>query len=115
MPKFVIERDIPDARSLSARDLKAIAAKSCGALKKLGPSIQCVHSYVTGYRIHCVHIAPNEAMILEYAEHVVDAATLCSGAIDSPEVLRHKARPLEESRVPSADPTFEPTALRAAG
>jgi hypothetical protein len=69
MPKFVIERDIPNAGSLSARDLKAIAAKSCAVLKKLGPSIQWVHSYVTGDRIYCVYIAPSEALIREHAKH----------------------------------------------
>jgi len=69
MPKFVIERDIPNAGSLSARDLKAIAAKSCTVLKKLGPSIQWVHSYVTGDRIYCVYIAPSEALIREHAKH----------------------------------------------
>ena len=69
MPKFVIERDIPNAGSLSARDLKAIAAKSCAALKKLGPSIQWVESYVTDDRIYCVYIAPDEALIREHAKH----------------------------------------------
>jgi len=69
MPKFVIERDIPNAGSLSARDLKALSVKSCAALKKLGPSIQWVHSYVTGDRIYCVYIATNEDLVREHARH----------------------------------------------
>lgn len=36
-------------------------------LSKLGPSIQWVHSYVTGDKIYCVYIAPNEALIREHA------------------------------------------------
>lgn len=67
MPKFVIERDFPGAGRLSARDLKAIAIKSCGVLEKLGPSIQWVQSYVTDDRIYCVYIAPDEAMVREHA------------------------------------------------
>jgi hypothetical protein len=68
MPKFVIEREIPNAGSLSARDLKAIAVKSRAVLKKLGPSIQWVQSYVTGDRIYCVYIAPSEDLIREHAK-----------------------------------------------
>jgi hypothetical protein len=68
MPKFVIEREIPNAGSLSARDLKAIAVKSCAVLERLGPSIQWVQSYVTGDRIYCVYIAPNEDLVREHAK-----------------------------------------------
>jgi len=69
MPKFVIERDIPNAGSLSARDLKALSVRSCAVLKGLGPSIQWVHSYVTGDRIYCVYIATNEDLVREHARH----------------------------------------------
>ena len=67
MPRFVIERDIPGAGQLSARDLKAIAIKSCSVLGKLGPSIQWVQSYVTENKIYCVYLAPDEAIIREHA------------------------------------------------
>jgi hypothetical protein len=36
-------------------------------LSKLGSQIQWVHSYVTGEKIYCVYIAPNQAMMLEHA------------------------------------------------
>ncbi|HEU4724109.1 MAG TPA: DUF4242 domain-containing protein [Candidatus Eisenbacteria bacterium] len=68
MPKYVIEREIPGAGSLSAADLKAISQKSCGVLAKMGPSIQWVHSYVTGDKIYCVYNAPNEAAVMEHAK-----------------------------------------------
>ncbi|MEY4768950.1 MAG: hypothetical protein RL637_1589, partial [Pseudomonadota bacterium] len=29
MPKFIIEREIPNAGALTAKDLQAISAKSC--------------------------------------------------------------------------------------
>lgn len=68
MPKYVIEREIPGAGQLSAQDLKAISQKSCGVLSNLGPQIQWLHSYVTGDKIYCVYIAPNEQMVREHAQ-----------------------------------------------
>jgi hypothetical protein len=67
MPKFVIEREIPGAGSLSPAQLQAISQKSCGVLKDLGPSIQWLHSYVTGDKIYCIYIAPNEELVREHA------------------------------------------------
>ncbi|MEO7919480.1 MAG: DUF4242 domain-containing protein, partial [Thermoanaerobaculia bacterium] len=32
MPKFVIEREIPGAGSLSGADMQAVSQKSCGVL-----------------------------------------------------------------------------------
>lgn len=68
MPKYVIERNIPGAGKLSAADLKAISQKSCGVLRKLGPEIQWLHSYVTDDKVYCVYIAPNENMVREHAK-----------------------------------------------
>jgi len=68
MPKYVIEREIPGAGKLSAQELKAISQKSCGVLQQLGPQIQWVQSYVTGDKVYCVYIAPNEGMVREHAE-----------------------------------------------
>jgi hypothetical protein len=67
MPKYIIEREIPNAGALSAADLKAISQKSCGVLQQLGPSIQWVQSYVTEDKITCVYIAPNADIIREHA------------------------------------------------
>ena len=33
----------------------------------MGPSIQWQQSYVTGDKIYCVYIAPNEEMVREHA------------------------------------------------
>lgn len=68
MPKYVIERDIPGAGKLSKTELKAISQKSCGVLSKMGPQIQWQHSYVTGDKIYCVYIAPNEKAVREHAQ-----------------------------------------------
>ena len=67
MPKFLIEREIPGAGDLSSQDLQAISQKSCGVLQKTGPQIQWVESYVTGDKIYCIYIAPDEASVREHA------------------------------------------------
>ena len=67
MPKYVIERDIPGVGKLAPEELKAISMKSCGVLSGMGPQIQWLQSYVTGDKIYCVYIAPNEAMVREHA------------------------------------------------
>jgi hypothetical protein len=68
MPKFVIERDIPKAGSLSPQELQGVAQKSCSVLRSMGPSIQWVHSYVTGDKVYCIYIAPDEKAIREHAQ-----------------------------------------------
>ena len=67
MPRFVIEREIPGAGKLSPQELRAISQKSCSVLDQLGPKIQWVQSFVTGDKIYCVYIAPDEEMVREHA------------------------------------------------
>lgn len=67
MPKYVIERDIPGAGNLSPDELRGISQTSCGVLGNMGPQIQWVQSYVTGDRIYCVYIAPNEEVVRKHA------------------------------------------------
>lgn len=83
MPKYIIEREIPNAATLSPADLKAISQRSNAALGELGPSIQWVQSYVTEDKITCVYISPNVALILEHArrggfpaDRVLEVATI---------------------------------------
>ena len=68
MPKFVIEREIPNAGKLSPEELRGISQKSCGVLRNLGPQIQWVQSYVTNDKVYCVYIAPNKEMVQEHAK-----------------------------------------------
>jgi hypothetical protein len=83
MPKYIIEREIPNAAALSAADLQGISQKSCGVLTELGPSIQWVQSFVTEDKITCVYIAPNAELIREHArrggfpaDRVLEVATI---------------------------------------
>ena len=64
----MIDREIPGAGKLSAQELQGISGKSCGVLKDLGTQIQWLHSYVTGDKIYCVYIAPNEELVREHAK-----------------------------------------------
>jgi len=67
MPKYVIERDIPGVGNLKPAELQAISQKSCGVLSNMGPKIQWIESYVTGDKIYCIYIAPDEATVREHA------------------------------------------------
>ena len=68
MPKFVIERDIPEVGKMSAEQLQGISQASCGVLRELGSQIQWVHSYVTDDKIYCIYIAPDEETIRRHAQ-----------------------------------------------
>jgi hypothetical protein len=68
MPKFLIEREIPGAGNLSETELQGISQTSCGVLQQMGPQIQWMQSYVTGDKVYCVYIAPNEEMIRQHAK-----------------------------------------------
>ncbi|MBX3704089.1 MAG: DUF4242 domain-containing protein [Steroidobacteraceae bacterium] len=68
MPKFVIERDIPGAGSMSPAELKKISQKSCGVLGSLGPSVQWIQSFVTADRIYCIYHASDESLVRRHAE-----------------------------------------------
>jgi hypothetical protein len=68
MPRYVIERELPDAGKFSQSDLQAISQKSCGVLDDLGPRIQWVESFVTENKIYCIYQAPNKEIIKQHAE-----------------------------------------------
>ncbi|MEI6335419.1 MAG: DUF4242 domain-containing protein [Methylococcaceae bacterium] len=68
MPKYIIERDIPNAGALSPLELQGISQKSCSVLNDMGTKIQWLESYVTDDKIYCVYIAPDETTVKEHAE-----------------------------------------------
>lgn len=67
MPKYLIEREIPGAGQLTPEQLQGVSQKSCNVLRSMGPEIQWVQSYVTGDKVYCIYIAPNEEMIRQHA------------------------------------------------
>src|SRR5688500_3836126 len=71
MPRYVIERDIPDIGSAEREALRDAAHKSNGVLAEMKAekkNIQWDHSYVAGDKTFCIYIADNEALIHEHAE-----------------------------------------------
>lgn len=67
MPKFVIEREIPNAGNLTEAELREASLKSLEILAAMGPKIQWLHSYVTDNKVYCVYLAPDEETIREHA------------------------------------------------
>jgi Protein of unknown function (DUF4242) len=67
MPKYVIERNIPGAGSLSPTELHDISCTSNGVLAEMAPRVQWVQSYVTDDRIYCVYLAEDAAAVREHA------------------------------------------------
>jgi hypothetical protein len=67
MAEFVIEREIPGIGNLSEAELQEVASKSVMILNDMGPQIKWLHSYVTGDKLYCVYIAPDEETVREHA------------------------------------------------
>jgi Nickel responsive protein SCO4226-like len=67
MPKYVIEREIPGAGKMTPEELRGISQKSCAVIRKMGPEIQWLESYVTDDKIYCVYIAPSADAVRQHA------------------------------------------------
>lgn len=67
MPKYLIERQMPGAGSLSRQDLAALADRSCHALDEIGPNIQWVESFITADKVYSIYIARDQKLIREHA------------------------------------------------
>jgi len=71
MPRFVIEREIPDIGSADQETLRGASEKSNGVLSEMKEEtkkIQWEHSYVADNKTFCIYIAENEALIHEHAK-----------------------------------------------
>ena len=71
MPRYVIERDIPEIGSAERDALREASQKSNGvlaAMKAEDKNIQWEHSYVAGDKTFCIYIADNTQLIDEHAE-----------------------------------------------
>jgi Protein of unknown function (DUF4242) len=66
--RFIIERDIAKAGSLDPKQLKEAAVKSNEVLRKLGPDIQWVESYIADDKLFCVYLATSEDIIRKHAQ-----------------------------------------------
>lgn len=71
MPRYVIERDIPDIGSANQDELREAANKSntvLASMKENKKNVQWEHSYVADNKTFCIYIADNEGLVREHAE-----------------------------------------------
>jgi hypothetical protein len=71
MPRFMIERDIPDIGTAEREQLRDAATQSNSVLSAMqgeGKGIQWEHSYVVQDKTFCVYLADEQALIDEHAE-----------------------------------------------
>ncbi|MEE8301365.1 MAG: DUF4242 domain-containing protein [Candidatus Tectomicrobia bacterium] len=79
MPRYVIERDIPEIGSAEREALRDAAHKSNGVLAEMKSerkNIQWEHTYVAGDKTFCIYLADNEALIQEHAQRSGFPATV---------------------------------------
>jgi len=69
MPRYLIEREWPNAILLSEKELKEMAKQSCEVLNNMPVKVHWVKSYVTINKLYCVYIAPDEEALLEHASY----------------------------------------------
>lgn len=88
MPKYLIERELPDAGVLTNDDLQSISQKSVEVLAGMAPRAQWLQSYVLDDRLFCVYIADDPEAVREHGRrggfpvtaihrvrHVIDPTT----------------------------------------
>ena len=68
MPKFIIEREVAGAGSMTRSEKQNAAKISNAVIEELDAQMFWVHSYITADKIYCVYIAPNREIIEKHAE-----------------------------------------------
>lgn len=69
MPKYLIERDMPDAGHLSQKELKEMALQSCEVFSNMKKQVHWIKSYITDNKLYCVFIAPDKDALMEHASY----------------------------------------------
>jgi hypothetical protein len=68
MPKFIVERNIPGADTLTRDELRDISAKSNSVVEGLGVPYVWHHTYAAGDKLYCVHEADSAEVIYRHAK-----------------------------------------------
>ena len=71
MPRYMIERDIPEIGSAEYETLREAAGKSNAVLNDMKAerkNIQWAHSYVTSDKTFCIYLASDAELIDEHAQ-----------------------------------------------
>ena len=85
MPRFIVERNIPGASTLSPTELRDISAKSCEVIAGLGEPYTWITSYVAGDKVYCVHEARSADAVRRHAREggfPADVVTEVAAVID---------------------------------
>lgn len=67
MRKFIIEREVAGAGAMSPDELRGVACTSNAALGTMEVPYHWVQTFVTGDKMYCIHIAPDEEAVREHA------------------------------------------------
>lgn len=81
MPRYMIERDIPEIGSAEREQLRGAAAQSNAVLTAMqaeGKAIQWEHSYVVKDKTFCVYLADSPDLIDEHAQRSGFPASIVS-------------------------------------
>jgi len=76
MPKYVIERLLPNAGQLNPDELKEVAQTFCEVKNSHGSQVQWVNSFVTLEKIYCVYLAESREPVLAHLSQGQFPATL---------------------------------------
>ena len=71
MPRYMIERDIPEIGSADRDALREAAEKSNAVLNDMKAerkNVQWEHSYVTSNKTFCIYLADNAELVDEHAQ-----------------------------------------------
>ncbi len=82
MEKFVIERTVPGAGSMTRDELAELARQSNATVATLGVPYVWHESYAAGDKIYCVHSAESVEDVLEHSRRAgfpVDSVTPVAG------------------------------------
>jgi hypothetical protein len=68
MPKYIVERIVPEVGDLSQEKLNHLANLARSALTSFGGRVQWLESFVTQNKIYTILTAPDEATVRQYAK-----------------------------------------------
>jgi len=68
MPKFIVERIVPEIGDLSPEKLDQLAELARAALRSFGGRVQWIESFITQNKIYSILTAPDEATVRQYSK-----------------------------------------------
>ena len=66
MPKYVIERLVPNAGLLKPDELKKVAHGFCEIIDSMGSRVKWINSFVTSDKIYCVYLADTRENVIAH-------------------------------------------------